>query len=120
MTVEEEVTEILRDLRMAIKTESALIRRDGNLVFSEFSYGFAADEIFGAMSASMLGAAKRLTTECKKGFPKKIIIQTGNAHIIITNAGSKALLMCMVDAMKATDRILREIDRAADKIKVLL
>ena len=105
---------------MTVKSESALIKKDGNLVFSEFSFGFQADEIFGTMSASIIGAAKKLTAECNKGFPKNIIIQTGNAHIILTNAGSTALLMCMVDAMKATDMILHEIDRAADRIKEVL
>lgn len=120
MTVDEKISEILRELRMAVKSESALINKNGDLVFSEFSYGFQSDEVFGTMSASIIGAAKRLTAECNKGFPKNIIIQTGNAHIIITNAGSRALLMCMVDAMKATDRIIHEIDMAADRIKELL
>ena len=120
MAVDEKVKDVLRDLKSTISTESALVKRNGNLVFSDFSYGYQANEIFGTMSATMLVAAKSITTECKKGFPKKIIIETGNVHIIITNAGSKALLMCMIDAIKDMDRIIYEIDRAAERIKELL
>ncbi len=120
MSVDDEVKEILQELKSAIRTESAIINRDGGLVFSDFSYGFHANEIFGVMSATMLGAAKSITAECRKGLPKKIIIQTGNAHIIIANAGSRALLMCLIDAIRDMERTLNEIDKAAERIKQIM
>jgi predicted regulator of Ras-like GTPase activity (Roadblock/LC7/MglB family) len=82
--------------------------------------GFHSNEIFGAMSTTMLGAAKNITAECRKGFPKRIIIQTGNANIIITNTGSSAFLMCMFDSIDDSKEIIGEIDKAAEKIKDLL
>jgi predicted regulator of Ras-like GTPase activity (Roadblock/LC7/MglB family) len=120
MSVDEKVMEILRDLKFNIKTESAIIDRDGGLMFSDFSYGFHANEIFGVMSATMLGAAKSITAECRKGLPKKIIIQTGKAHIIIAHAGSTAMLMCLIDSMRDMERTLDEIERAAEKIKEVM
>lgn len=120
MANNERIKEVLKDLKVAIKTESALIKRDGNLLFSDFSLGYHTNEVFGVMSATMLGAAKSITAECKKGLPKKIIIQTGNVHIIISRAGSTALLMCMIDAIKDMDRVLSEIDNAIEKIKEAL
>ncbi|UCG70349.1 MAG: roadblock/LC7 domain-containing protein [Thermoplasmata archaeon] len=119
MTDKDKVMDILKRLKLTIKTESALIKRDGHLVLSDFSYGFHADEVFGAMSTVMVGAAKNITSECRKGPPKKIIILTGDAHIIITNAGSKAILMCMTDSIKNIDRTIDEIDKAAEMLKLL-
>ncbi len=119
MMDKEKVRDVLRELRASIKTESALIKRDGRLIISDFSYGFHANEVFGAMSTVILGAAKNITLECKKGPPKKIIILTGDAHIIITSAGSKALLLCLTDAIKDIERTMNEIDRAAERLKTL-
>ncbi|UCE36645.1 MAG: roadblock/LC7 domain-containing protein [Thermoplasmata archaeon] len=119
MTYKEKVLGILRELKTNAKTESALINRDSHMVLSDFSYGFHANEVFGAMSSVMLGAAKNITSECRKGPPKKIIIHTGNAYIIIMNAGSNALLMCLTDANNDIDMILWEIEKAAEKLKTL-
>lgn len=119
MLDKDKVKEVLQELKVTIKTESALINRDGQLVLSDFSYGFHANEIFGTMSSVILGAAKNITSECRKGPPKKVIILTGNAYIIITNAGSRALLMCMMDAIKDMDMTMYEIDKAAEKLKEL-
>ena len=119
MMDKEKVLDVLRDLRAIIKTESALIKRDGHLILSDFSYGFHANEVFGAMSSVILGAAKNIASECRRGPPKKIIILTGDAHIIITNAGSKALLLCLTDTIKDIERTISEIDRAVEKLKEL-
>jgi predicted regulator of Ras-like GTPase activity (Roadblock/LC7/MglB family) len=120
MSLDDKVMEVLQELKYAIKTESAIIDRNGGLMYSDFSYGFHANEIFGVMSATMLGAAKSITAECRKGVPKKIIIQTGNAHIIIAHAGSTAMLMCLIDAIRDMERTLDEIDKAAQRIKELM
>ncbi len=119
MTDKEKVMVVLRELKSTVKTEAALIKRNGNLIFSDFSYGFHADEVFGAMTSVMVGAAKNITSECRKGPPKKIIIHTGNAHIIIMQAGSKAFLMCLADANNDLDKIIWEIEKAAEKLKML-
>ncbi len=119
MTDKEKALDILRELRATVKTESALIKRNGHLIISDFSYGFHANEVFGAMSTVILGAAKNITLECKRGPPKKIIILTGDAHIIITNAGSRVLLLCLTDTIKDMERTIYEIDKAAEKLKML-
>lgn len=119
MTDKDKVKDILRELRVTVKTESALINRDGHLVMSDFSYGFHANEIFGTMSSVIIGAAKNIASECRKGPPKRVIILTGDAHIIISNAGSRALLMCVTDEIKDINRTMYEIDKAADRLKML-
>ncbi len=119
MKDKDKVLDILRELKTTAKAESALIQNDGHTVLSDFSYGFHANEVFGAMTSVMLGAAKNIASECRKGPPKKILILTGNAYIIIISAGSRALLMCLTDANNDIDRIMWEIEKAAEKLKML-
>jgi predicted regulator of Ras-like GTPase activity (Roadblock/LC7/MglB family) len=120
MTTDEKIQNILAELKSAINIESAVIRKDGRLIFSNFELGFHSNEIFGAMSTTMLGAAKNISAECRKGFPERIIIDTGDAHIIITNTDSKAFLMCMTNGMDNFQEIMGEVDKAADKLNEVL
>ncbi len=119
MTDKEKVLDILKGLKTTAKTESALIRMDGNMVLSDFSYGFHANEVFGAMTSVMIGAAKNITSECRKGPPKKIVIFTGNAYIIIMHIGSRELLMCLTDAINDLNSIMWQIEEAAEKLRML-
>jgi predicted regulator of Ras-like GTPase activity (Roadblock/LC7/MglB family) len=120
MTSDEKIENILAELKDTRNIESAVIRKDGRLIFSNFALGFHSNEIFGAMSTTMLGAAKNISAECRRGYPEKIIIDTGDAHIIITNTSSKAFLMCMTNGMDNIQSILAEIDKAALKLKEIL
>jgi predicted regulator of Ras-like GTPase activity (Roadblock/LC7/MglB family) len=120
MTSDEQIQGILAELKNAINIESAVIRKDGRLVFSNFALGFHSNEIFGAMSTTMLGAAKNISAECRKGFPEKIIIDTGDAHIIITNTSSKAFLMCMTNGAADVNNLMSEIDKAAEKLNKVM
>lgn len=117
MTTDDMIESILAELKDLVNIESAVIRKDGRLVFSNFALGFHSNEIFGAMSTTMLGAAKNITAECRKGYPEKIIINTGDAHIIITNTSSKAFLMCMTNGLDNMQNILMEVDKAALKLQ---
>ncbi len=120
MTSDENIQNILAELKKAVNIESAVIRKDGRLIFSNFELGFHSNEIFGAMSTTMLGAAKNISTECRKGFPEKIVIATGDAHIIITNTNSKAFLMCVTNGMDNLQKIMSEVDNAAEKLNEVL
>lgn len=120
MTSDEKIETILAELKDGVNIESAVVRKDGRLIFSNFALGFHSNEIFGAMSTTMLGAAKNISAECRKGYPEKIIIDTGDAHIIITNTSSKAFLMCVTNDMNNFQNLLVEIDKAASKLKEVL
>jgi predicted regulator of Ras-like GTPase activity (Roadblock/LC7/MglB family) len=117
MTSDEKIETILSELKDDVNIESAVIRKDGRLIYSNFALGFHSNEIFGAMSTTMLGAAKNISAECRRGFPEKIIIDTGDAHIIITNTSSKAFLMCMTNNNGNIQNIMSEIDKAAIKLQ---
>ena len=120
MTSDEKVQNILTELKNAINIESAVIRKDGRLIFSNFELGFHSNEIFGAMSTTMLGAAKNISAECRRGYPEKIIIDTGDAHIIITNTNKKAFLMCMTNGMDNIQKMMDEVDKAAERLNEVL
>lgn len=120
MIYDEKIENILAELKDLVNIESAVIRKDGRLIFSNFAMDFHSNEIFGAMSTTMLGAAKNISAECRKGFPEKIIIETGDAQIIVTNTSSKAFLMCMINGNDNLQYILMEIDKAALKLRAIL
>jgi predicted regulator of Ras-like GTPase activity (Roadblock/LC7/MglB family) len=120
MISDEKIETILAELKELVNIESAVIRKDGRLIFSNFALGFHSNEIFGAMSTTMLGAAKNISAECRKGYPEKIIIDTGDAHIIITNTSSKAFLMCMTNGNGNVQNALSEINKAALKLQEVL
>jgi predicted regulator of Ras-like GTPase activity (Roadblock/LC7/MglB family) len=120
MTSKDEIQDILEELKNLTNAESALIRKDGRLVFSNFGLDFHSNEIFGAMSTTMLGAAKNITAECRKGIPENIIINTGEAHIIIMNSSSNAFLMCMTNGHDDIDMILVEMQKAAKRVSEIL
>jgi predicted regulator of Ras-like GTPase activity (Roadblock/LC7/MglB family) len=120
MNTNGEIQNILDDLKSTVNIESAVIRKDGRLLCSNFELDFHSNEIFGAMSTTMLGAAKNISAECRKGYPERIIIDTGDSHIIISNTQSTAFLMCMTNGMDNMQSAFAQIDKAVDRLNKVL
>lgn len=99
---------------------SSVIRRDGILMASHISIPIDAKDACAIMSATIVGAAKNITTKCRMGFPKRIIIQSKVGDIIISEAGSKALLVCVVNELFDHALMIEEIDKAAQRIDSVL
>ena len=115
-----EIQNILEDLKKTVNLESAVIRKDGRLLCSNFEMDFHSNEIFGAMSTTMLGAAKNISAECRKGYPERIIIDTGDSNIIISNTKSKAFLMCMTNGSDNIQGLMTHIDKAVERLNQIL
>ena len=77
-------------------------------------------ETFAAMTATMLGAAETAVMELKKGVVDRIIVEGRDAKIIGTGAGQKALLIVMTEPNTGLGLVLVEMDKAKEKIRVLL
>jgi predicted regulator of Ras-like GTPase activity (Roadblock/LC7/MglB family) len=120
MNSDGEIKNLLEDLKNRVNLESAVIRKDGRLLCSNFELDFHSNEIFGAMSTTMLGAAKNISAECRKGYPERIIIDTGDSHIIITNTQSKAFLMCMTNGVDNIQGLMTHIDKAVERLNQIL
>lgn len=118
---------ILNDILRALNEldwvlSSAVIRRDGILMASNMSIpaNTEAKRACAIMGATIVGAAKNITTKCRMGFPKRIIIQAKEGDIIITEAGNKALLVVMASIRYNPTLMMEDLNKAAQKIDEVL
>jgi predicted regulator of Ras-like GTPase activity (Roadblock/LC7/MglB family) len=93
----------------------AVIRRDGILMASIMTQPPTTDSknACALISATIMGAAKNITTKCRMGFPHFIIIQAKEGDVIISEAGSKALLVCITNSRYNRQLMYDDIQKAA-------
>lgn len=99
---------------------SAVIRRDGIMLASNISASLDTKNACAIMSATIAGAAKNITKKFKRGFPKRVLIQTKKGDIIISEAGSKAILVCLVTVSYDPALMSDDIEKITQKIDDLL
>ena len=99
---------------------SGIVRRDGILLASTMPTNLDVKNACAIMTATIVGAAKNITMKCKKGFPKKIIIQAREGDIVISEAGEKALLVCLTNTRYDPNVMFDEIERTAQRIDEIL
>lgn len=117
------LNDILRELNeLDWVVSSAVIRRDGILMASNMAIPSNTEtkRACAIMSATIVGAAKNITTKCRMGFPKRIIIQAKEGDIIIAEAGNKALLICMANTRYHPVLMFEPINKAAQKIAAVV
>ena len=117
------LNEILKDLNdLEWVTSAAVIRRDGVLMASNMPVptDTEAKKACAIMSATIVGAAKNITTKCRMGYPKRIIIQAKEGDIIIAEAGSKALLICMANTRYHPVLMFEDINKATNRIAAVV
>jgi predicted regulator of Ras-like GTPase activity (Roadblock/LC7/MglB family) len=110
------LNEILKELfELYWVTSVAVIRRDGVLMASIMTQPPTTESknSCALITATIVGAAKNITTKCRMGFPHFIIIQAKEGDIIISEAGSKTLLVCMTNERYHPALMFDEIQRAA-------
>ncbi|MEA1993384.1 MAG: roadblock/LC7 domain-containing protein [Euryarchaeota archaeon] len=111
--------EVLDELKEVINAEaSAIATRSGLLISSEIPEGIDG-ETFTALAATILGAAETTTSEIKKKAPERVIVETEETRIITMGAGEKALLVCMTSEPDL-EMLLKELDKAAEKVEKVL
>jgi len=111
---------VLRRLKEAGVTASAVVSRDGIILQSDMESGEEEKETFAAMAAAVLGAAETATSELKQGVPRRIIIESGGRMLIEVGAGPMALLVASVSPDVSMETAAREIDRAAAEVRALV
>ena len=114
------IEKVLANLKKVRGVEAcAAVSRDGLLISSVMQNERFA-ESFAAMSATMLGAAETATTELNKGVPYRVIVESKHGGLITVGAGSKALIVVLVNSNTGLGLILLELDKSAAKLKELL
>jgi predicted regulator of Ras-like GTPase activity (Roadblock/LC7/MglB family) len=96
---------------------AAVIRRDGVLIASNLPSNFKEKDVFAMMSATILGAAKNISTKHALGMPSRIIVETHSGNIVISDAGSKALIVCLISKGLENERIWDALNGAEEKVK---
>jgi predicted regulator of Ras-like GTPase activity (Roadblock/LC7/MglB family) len=117
------LNEILKELfELYWVTSVAVIRRDGVLMASIMTQPPTSESknACALITATIVGAAKNITTKCRMGFPHFIIIQAREGDIVISEAGTKTLLVVMTNEKYHPALMLDEIQRAALAISTVL
>jgi predicted regulator of Ras-like GTPase activity (Roadblock/LC7/MglB family) len=116
----DKVDKVLADLQKIGGIEAcAVVSRDGLLVRGTLQKGLFVNSI-AAMSAILLGAAETATIELGKGIPNRVIVESEQGRLIAVGAGTKALLIVIVDSDTGLGLILLELEEAVKKLKELL
>lgn len=100
-----------------IVNAAAVIRRDGVLIASNLPSDFQEREIFAMMSATILGAAKKISTKHALGLPSRIIVKAHEGYIVISGAGTKALLVCFINEGLENKEVWDALNGAQEKVK---
>ncbi len=120
MTKKDKLSNILKNINSMGGVEgSAVVTRDGLLIESDISSNVDS-ETFAAMSATMFGAAETALMELDKGMVDNVMIESKEAKVMVTGAGSNAILVLMVSAKINIGLVFVEIRKAASKIEKII
>lgn len=98
---------------------SALISVDGLMMASAMPQSMDEDRI-GAMSAAMLSLGERTARELARGAIERVLIQGENGYVIMTSAGSEAVLTVLAKPNAKLGLIFLDIKRAAQALSQLI
>ncbi|MDY6964930.1 MAG: roadblock/LC7 domain-containing protein [Halobacteriota archaeon] len=119
-TIAELLGKILSDLKKTGEINGcATISRDGLLMASDIPSDIDGGT-FAAMSATMLGTAETATSELVRGIADRVIVESSGGKIIVSGAGSSALLVCTTPPDANLGLVLVEMARTSEKIKKVL
>jgi predicted regulator of Ras-like GTPase activity (Roadblock/LC7/MglB family) len=94
---------------------SALISSDGLMMASLLPPGLEDDRI-GAMSAAILALGSRTAQELDRGELEQILIKGDKGYVLLTQAGSEAVLAVMTKASARLGLTFLDVRRAAEKV----
>ena len=111
---------ILTDLKRSGDINGcAVVSRDGLLIASNIPVHIDGGTL-AAMTATIVGTAETSTSELTSGVPDKIIVESSEGKLVITGAGSNALLVCTTKVDAGLGLVILEMERATEKIKSIL
>ncbi len=98
---------------------SGVISTDGLMMASVLPAGLDEDRV-GAMSAAMLSLGDRTAQELNRGTLEQVLIKGGHGYVLMTYAGSEAVLTVMAKPNAKLGLIFLDVKRAAESISELL
>ncbi len=98
---------------------STLVSLDGLVIASAFLINLD-EETVGAMSAAMLSFGGRVAEEFSRGALEQILIKGENGYVLLTRAGTDAVLCVITNNMAKLGLIFLECKRTSAKIAQIL
>ncbi len=120
MTKKEQLDSLLADLRNSGGVEgAAVVSKDGLIIASLLDAGVDSD-IFGAMSATMNGAAETAMGELKKGMPDRVLVEAAAGKLIAVGAGENSILVVLSAPSSSLGMLLVEMKKTAERVRELI
>ena len=98
---------------------SAVISTDGLMMAAVLPAGLDEDRV-GAMGAAMLSLGDRTAQELARGNLEQVLIKGDNGYVLMTHAGSDAVLSVIAKSNARLGLIFLDVKRAAESISKLL
>lgn len=92
---------------------SAVISTDGLMMASLLPAGLEEERI-GAMSAAILALGRRTAEELSRGDLEQVLLKGAHGYVLLTGAGSDAVLAVMAKASAKLGLIFLDVRRAAE------
>lgn len=98
---------------------AALVSSDGLMISSQLPSNFDEDRV-AAMSAALLTLGERAVDELEKGVPEQVTVKGDKGYIILTSAGSEAVLVVLAKPEVKLGLIYLDIKNFSKKLKELM
>ncbi|HQS02167.1 MAG: hypothetical protein B7Y07_02195 [Halothiobacillus sp. 24-54-40] len=117
----EMLTSILSDLNgsSADIEASAVVSTDGLMMAALLPGGMDEDRV-GAMSAALLSLGDRTARELARGTLEQVLIKGNNGYILMTYAGTDAVLTVMAKSQAKLGLIFLDVKRAAESLSKVI
>ncbi|MEE9356957.1 roadblock/LC7 domain-containing protein [Candidatus Vondammii sp. HM_W22] len=114
---EDMLSSILSDLNgsSADIEASGVISTDGLMMAALLPAGMDEDRV-GAMSAAMLSLGDRTAKELARGELQQVLIKGDNGYVLMTHAGSEAVVSVMAKSSAKLGLIFLDVKRAAKAV----
>lgn len=98
---------------------SALISTDGLMIASALPQSMDEDRV-GAMSAALLSLGDRAARELVRGTLERVLLQGQQGYVIMSSAGSEAVLTVLAKPNAKLGLLFLDIKRAAEALSKLV
>ncbi len=115
------LTSVLTDLNgtSADIEASGVISTDGLMMAAVLPQGLDEDRV-GAMSAAMLSLGDRTAKELGRGELEQVLIKGDHGYVLMTYAGSEAVLTVMAKPNAKLGLIFLDVKRAAENVAKMI
>lgn len=115
------LTSILQELNgtSADIEASGIISTDGLIMAAVLPQGLDEDRL-GAMSAAMLSLGDRTSQELARGALEQVLIKGAKGYVLMTYAGSEAVLTVLAKPNAKLGLIFLDVKRAAESVSDLI